>query len=228
MARKVDLRHTGFDHVRAQWEVAGRSPYVESHVAALPAGVSFVESGARSALQLLDELPANPEVNLIEFGCGPGRVTQWLSQNFSLIYAVDISPAMLERVSALNLPNVVPVLSDGRGLIDKVPKVDAIYSEAVLMHNRKDDVRALFPELAACVREGGQILFQLPCYEVGREPEHWTDVGVWTRTELEDLARLAGCEVLRIWENPGALNFQAVGKNHMRLHVFQRRAACPV
>ncbi len=158
---------------------------------------------------------------MLEFGCGLGRVTRHLDAAFKQVYAVDIAPRMVEAIEALDLSRTTAVLNDGTAL-DDIPLVDVVYSDSVLLHNLKPDVRRFWPKVCARLKPGGIAAFQLPCYAVAREPAHWTDVGVWTEPLLRALANSSGCRVEKIWANPGEFSFDAIGPDHHRLHLFIR------
>ncbi len=76
--------------------------------------------------------------------------------------------------------------------------------------------------LASMLRAGGRLILDLPLYEIGREPEHWTDQSVWTRAEIEMLAPGLGLEILSAWVSPGEFDRTTLGSNHGKVVVLRK------
>lgn len=103
-----------------------------------------------------------PRGSCIELGCGVGRITVHLAQQFERVIAIDISPGNLaaceQRLSAEGLTNVQCILV--RNLDDFVglPEADVFVSFIVLQHNsppvQKEILSSLLPKIA------GGCLFQ--------------------------------------------------------------------
>jgi SAM-dependent methyltransferase len=221
------MKHGGLDELRNKWDAVSRLPdqrAAQKKVAHVGDGETFSDSGKRAFAIFQEQVHCNPKLSLLEFGCGLGRVTRFLAGQFAHVYAVDIAPGMVKAVDDLLLDDTTAVCSGGGDLAAKgVPLVDIVYSDSVLLHNRKDDVRKFWPSVMARLRPGGLAYFQVPCYEVGHEPDGWIDVGVWTRPELMELARLSGCVAGKVWVNPGKFSYENIGPVHHKLHVFSKK-----
>lgn len=220
------MKHGGLDELRTRWDQVARLPdqrAAQKKVAHVGDKETFSDSGRRAFAIFEQACPPDRGQSLLEFGCGLGRITRFLAGRFSHVYAVDIAPGMVEAVNELMLDDTTGVCSAGIGLARDVPLVDLVYSDSVLLHNRKADVRKFWPAVMGRLRQGGTAYFQVPCYEVGRDPDGWIDVGVWTRQELIELARASGCEPVKVWVNPGAFSYENIGPVHHKLHVFRRR-----
>jgi SAM-dependent methyltransferase len=209
------------------WEAAGRRGSDQS---ISPAGAhgrtAYDSSGRWSAYHLTEVFPPHPDLTLLEFGCGNGRVTQHLAGRYGHILAVDFADSMLEQMREMELPGVTPICWNGLDCREELyGRVDAAYSDSVLLHNTHADGATILANLARCVIPGGLLAIQLPVYEVPREPTSWIDVGCWTAQELRHAAAVAGCEVIALYPNPGAFEYGRIGPNHDRLHVL-RRATC--
>lgn len=79
----------------------------------------------------------DPGDEIVEIGCGVGRVTRALAERGGSVRAIDVSPAMLERARGLNpdLANVRWLLGDGRSLVEvESASADACFSYVVFQH----------------------------------------------------------------------------------------------
>ncbi len=105
----------------------------------------------------------------LDFGCGVGRLSQALAGHFDSVYAVDISPTMIERARQTNRfehceyhLNAAPDLSL---LTDE--SVDLVVSLHVLQHMRPSAARRYLLEMHRVLRPGGHLALHLPTRPVG-------------------------------------------------------------
>lgn len=106
----------------------------------------------------------------LDFGSGPGRLTQALATHFGEVDGVDISPSMIELGRTLNRHgdrvryhvNDRPDLSlfaDG--------SFDLVYSNITLQHMEPAFSRRYIAEFFRVLRPGGVAVFQVPSKQVG-------------------------------------------------------------
>jgi len=77
----------------------------------------------------------------LEIGCGIGRVTEFLAQDFTTVYGVDISREMILRAKErLSLPGLVFLEGDGLHLPVPDSAVDFVFSFIVFQHMPSLDV----------------------------------------------------------------------------------------
>jgi SAM-dependent methyltransferase len=130
----------------------------------------FLDTGRREALQViarLDEL-GRPRARraALDFGCGLGRVTRGLADQFDEVIGLDIAEDMVDRARALHgdVPNLRFVQSarpDLAVLGDR--RFDLVYSRLVLQHvGSAAAIRGYVTEFVRVLAEGGLALFQLP------------------------------------------------------------------
>jgi glycosyltransferase involved in cell wall biosynthesis/ubiquinone/menaquinone biosynthesis C-methylase UbiE len=101
----------------------------------------------------------------LDFGCGPGRLTQALARHFREVHGVDIAPSMIARAERLNQQgarcryhlNEAPDLR----LFD-ADTFDLVYSWLVLQHMPKQLALGYIAEFARVTKPGGVIVFQVP------------------------------------------------------------------
>lgn len=220
---------TDFDATVAAWSRADRE-------AIHPTGTdddNYRASGhaaAQRIADLLDVFADRPVRTICDFGCGDGRVLQWLAEMFPVAIGIDASYEMLVRAQVRAL-SAHTWLWDGRPGPDAPPRalvwrwghVDVVAALAVLIHHRHADAAQLVASLTALVRPGGLLLLDLPLYEEGREPESWIDVATWTLPEWLELAHALDLETLQASVSPGAFSYETVGAAHDSLIVARKR-----
>ena len=113
--------------------------------------------------QLGAEIGAGDEV--VEIGCGIGRITRPLAERGGSVRAIDVSPAMLERARALNpgLGNVRWLLGDGRSLAGvNSASADVCFSFIVFQHLPREEMTlAYVREIGRVLRPGGWAAIQV-------------------------------------------------------------------
>jgi SAM-dependent methyltransferase len=101
----------------------------------------------------------------LDFGCGAGRLTQALCEEFDEAVGVDISSTMIDTANRFNkqggrcryLVNTsdhLPMLEDG--------SFDFVYSNITLQHVPPEASTRYIAEFVRVLRPGGVALFQLP------------------------------------------------------------------
>jgi SAM-dependent methyltransferase len=163
----------------------------------------------------------------LEYGCGLGRITRWLSERFDHVHGYDISAAHLDGARAhlanSGVGNVT--LHHVRAVEDMtdLERVDLVYSLIVLQHNPPPVIKLIVREFLRALNPGGVAIFQVPTYRLGyrfRVREYLEDEA--TRHEMMEMhllpqcvifriAREEGCEVLEVIEDGmTCLRFQEV------------------
>ncbi len=101
----------------------------------------------------------------LDFGCGVGRISQALAEEFEQCYGVDISDGMIETARRHNR------FGDRcRYLVNPRPDIrifeddhfDFVFSTNVLQHNPPDVIRTYISEFIRILRPNGVLVFQLP------------------------------------------------------------------
>lgn len=209
----------------ASWDTAGRSPRARHAIAPernRPEG--YEASGARHAAMLSNVVARHDRrdhatLDVLDFGCGDGRVACHLARTYATVTGADASPAMLTRL-AVACPDVTPLRWDGATPAER--DWDVVCSFLVLIHHRHADGARILANLATAVRPGGLLAVQRPLYATPREPRGWHDVGAWTTSQLLAVAENVGLQVLETHANGGAYRPGRSGAAHGRLQVFRR------
>lgn len=132
--------------------------------------LQFEDLRLRPALDLLAQVPLQNPLQVIDLGCGPGNVTQFLRRRWpdANITGLDSSAAMLTRAKAEHLARRVTWQQADVRTWTAPESQDLIYSNAVL--HWVDDHAALFPRLMGELNPGGVLAVQMP--NQFNEPSH--------------------------------------------------------
>jgi ubiquinone/menaquinone biosynthesis C-methylase UbiE len=103
---------------------------------------------------------------ILEIGCGAGRITKRLADDFHHVLACDVSEGMLayarERVTA---PNIQWHLSEGTRLPADDNSVDAVFSCHVLQHFEHSAAQLeCFREIYRVLKPGGTFMVHMPLH----------------------------------------------------------------
>lgn len=171
------------------------------------------QSWAEDVLGRLDGLA--PDANVLDVGCGTGRVTERLLELVprGRVLAIDASEAMVELARA-HLGDRAEVLCQDALELEVPEPVDAIVSTAALHwvpgHDR------LWPRLAAALRPGGRLeaqcggkgniarvreAIEAAAAEAAPELEGWSPWTFAAPEETEERLRDAGFEQIRCWRS---------------------------
>jgi SAM-dependent methyltransferase len=188
----------------------------------------FWRQGAEALDLILDALGLEVRAadDVVEIGCGVGRITRELARRARTVRALDVSGEMLARARELNpdLTNVEWVQGDGTSLagVDDT-SADGCFSHVVFQHIPDPAVTLGYVrEMGRVLRPGGWAAFQVSndpdvhratsglrrraLALVGRAPRGQADPAwLGSAVDLDELAiaaRDGGLEIERI-ENPG-------------------------
>jgi len=115
-------------------------------------------------------LSAYPDVRVLEFGCGMGRLLKALAPSCPNCCGVDISPTMIEHAARHLPPDVMVKPLDASGRIPfEDTSFDCVFSYAVLQHIRQTSVVCnAIREIGRVLKPGGHVNIQFamvdPCF----------------------------------------------------------------
>ncbi len=109
--------------------------------------------------------------NCLDFGCGAGRISRWLAEEFETVYAYDVSKNYLKMAKKyLESKEISNVHFHQLTSIDDLgdfPKVDLVYSVIVLQHNPPPIIHRTIVQFMKALNPGGVAFFQVPTYQEG-------------------------------------------------------------
>src|SRR5579859_304585 len=122
--------------------------------------LKFADHRLRPALDLLARIPVENPETVIDLGCGPGNITEWLKKRWGTarLTGVDSSAEMLAAARA-RWPDMAWEKADIGEWLPKTP-ASVIYSNAALQW--LDNHRGLFARLYGGLAPGGVLAVQMP------------------------------------------------------------------
>jgi SAM-dependent methyltransferase len=177
--------------------------------------------------QLLERFAAEmPLTGLVaDLGCGPGHVTQFLSERGLQVIGLDVSPGMIAQASRLN-----PELQFQGGDMRALPVNDVSWAGIVafysLLHFQRTEVVAVLRECLRALQPGGLLL---AAFHVGDEIRHieefWghavqLDFVFFQPEEMAGYLRMAGFEVEEVIERAP---YPEVEVQTQRAYIFARK-----
>jgi 2-polyprenyl-3-methyl-5-hydroxy-6-metoxy-1,4-benzoquinol methylase len=131
---------------------------------------------------------AAPDLEVADFGCGPGKLLPWLATKFQKVYGYDFSNKLLgiAKKRCKGMANVIIRNADLSQPVDRIPMVDvAVSLNAALMPDT--DLRLNFLRgMAGRIKTGGHLVMDVPSvesilYDAFRETEWHRKDGHTTR-----------------------------------------------
>ena len=141
----------------------------------------FLEERGQPFLDLMALVEQQPEMRVVDLGCGTGRLTRQLQQHLKPreILGLDISPAMLAE-SASYASGALHFERGDIALFSADHSYDLVFSNAAL--HWVPDHPALFARLTAALAPGGQLAVQMPA--MYQHPSHLAAAEVATSPEF--------------------------------------------
>ncbi len=164
----------------------------------------FRESGRRDYKKYIKDDPLLQENlerinarNILEIGCGIGRMTEFFGDDFEKVFGIDISSEMIKRAKK-RLPGDKFVLLEGNGVELPVgfDPVDFTFSFIVFQHMPSlEMIASNFKEVFRVLRPGGIFKVQLRGNETSRKK--WFYGESFTVDGAKKLAHTTGFEILK-------------------------------
>jgi ubiquinone/menaquinone biosynthesis C-methylase UbiE len=140
------------------------------------------------------------QMNILEIGCGTGRITRALARQFGHVWAVDISAEMVRqaREALRDFPNAQVFQNNGRDLsvIADPPRFDFAFSYIVFQHIPSYEViESYMREVHRLLRPGALFKFQVQgCPAVSDTDDSWLGVS-FTEEQARSMAERCGFEM---------------------------------
>lgn len=160
----------------------------------------FRKSGSKDVKKYITDDPLIELFDVaVEIGCGTGRMTEFLTDYFSKIYAVDVSKEMIEqaRERLVDYDNIELIESDGYTLPVESNVADLVFSYLVFQHIKdKGVVESNFKEAFRVLKQGGLFKVRIRTDELQGLDDWWA--GVWySEKEARELAEKTGFKVVK-------------------------------
>lgn len=140
-----------------------------------PARVKLVKDVAAAISR---QIPLNPDMDVMDFGCGTGLLTTLIQPLVHSVTGVDSSRGMLDafnkKIAKLNLYNVKTVFADPDGGEALTGQYDVVLSNMTLHHIR--EIKPLLAQFHNVIRQAGYLCIADLDSEEGRFHEDNTGV----------------------------------------------------
>ncbi|HEX7616369.1 MAG TPA: methyltransferase domain-containing protein [Thermoanaerobaculia bacterium] len=152
--------------MRGDWDRRAEEDH-KLHIATGHAGSeeTFRASGAQDLDAIvLDGVTLDPSAEILEIGCGVGRLLVPLAERVAVAHGVDISPVMIGKSKeyASDTPNVKTALTDGAFQHLRDASLDFVFSFIVFQHiPDRAPIRRYVEEAARVLKPGGVFRFQV-------------------------------------------------------------------
>lgn len=136
----------------------------------------------------------------LDFGCGPGRITQALALHFDAVVGVDISRPMLDLAQTQNRHGArISYFHNTRSDLAAFSSgsFDFICSVITLQHIAPEFSRRYIAEFMRTLAPGGVALFQVPYRTPPVVPEERLKFSTWPPTLLRRIVRIAKRRVVK-------------------------------
>ncbi len=169
MVRRQDPRRPA-DFLREEWEERARSPFRDFFVASHPGwdDPETWESRAAADAELVlsgVEPASRSGIEVLEVGCGVGRLAAKIAPQVKGYTGFDISPSMVEEARRRNrgLGKARFFVSDGLDLPGEAKDrtYDLAFALAVFIHCPREVIRALARNVFRALAPGGEFRFQV-------------------------------------------------------------------
>lgn len=102
----------------------------------------------------------------VEIGCGAGRLTRHIAQDFAEVHGLDVAAGMIDYARQRVGPNVHLHVTNGISLPVADNSVTAVFSVIVFLHfDRIEYAAAYFREMARALKPDGTIMIQMPLHQ---------------------------------------------------------------
>jgi len=152
--------------MRGDWDRRAEEDH-KLHIATGHAGSeeTFRASGAQDLDAIvLDGVVLDPSAEILEIGCGVGRLLVPLAERVAVAHGVDISPVMIGKAKeySTGAPNVRTALTDGSLAHLANESLDFVFSFIVFQHiPDRAPIRRYVEEAARVLKPGGVFRFQV-------------------------------------------------------------------
>lgn len=146
------------DEQRRHWDslaaTHGSTEPLRAVIGSTPLGNAYLDRTTKRSLSKL--LRLKPDDVVLDYGCGVGRLALWLAPQVRRVFAMDISPKMIDVATAegaaRGVDNARFSVADGYRLPIETSSVDVVICSSVLKYVLDDD------DLGLLVEEFGRVL----------------------------------------------------------------------
>lgn len=197
--------------LRNEWEARAKSSHRDYYIASIPDvrdSQRWVHQARIDAELALYGIPPERRgtLNVLEIGCGIGRLAPFVAPLVCTYTGIDVSPSMIDEALARRpaLPSARFVVCDGLSLPPAVQdrKYDVIFALAVYIHCPLVVCQALFASGRASLAAGGSMRGQVladPTSDEGIDPASAANMAI-IHAQMAEVESQASAEQLSLIE----------------------------
>lgn len=209
MFKSLNFILSSFIPQKLYWNIAGLIRPWES----ILEGVNGPEELYRESgplVRILKKLKLiNKSSEVLDIGCGVGRLEYKLAKEVKLCVGIDIAPSMIALAKkCINAENVDFITVNGKNLIDlKNRQFDLVFSIIVFQHLPRNIFKSYINDSYKHLRRRGKLFFQIPIYTDTKpsEPPHnhpWATRS-YNLNELKDALKTSGFDSINFYDVSG-------------------------
>lgn len=144
-------------------------------------------------------IPYFSDCNILEIGCGIGRVTEFMAMNFRSVFAIDVSGKMIEqarkRMQRFNNVNLFETDGNSFAVIDS-DSIDLVFSYLVFQHvSVRESIENNFMESNRVLKRGG--LFKVQIRGIKTDFNRWYSGIDYNLDSAKKLCEQTGFELIK-------------------------------
>ncbi len=130
------------------------------------ASATSEEDFEKTGIQFVEKLQKylKKDFEILDYGCGIGRMAKPMSEIVNQIHCIDISKKMLEfaKEYCSDKSNIKFMQTNGSIISLDDNTIDFAYSVLVLQHMEKEDAFLILKEMYRVLKKGAKVYFSLP------------------------------------------------------------------
>ena len=173
--------------------------YINSDYGKGISGEEFERSGYEDYKRLiLDDSLITSRDTILDLGCGIGRMTKYMADDFEMVIGTDISNTMIEfgKERLAHKDNVSLVETDGYDFSLPDSSINVVFSYIVFQHfKERKMIKSNFQEVYRLLKKGGIFKVRIRTDKV--DLNRWWGGVEYTEQSIGKLIKKIGFEILR-------------------------------
>ena len=176
--------------------------------------IDYFNSGKQAALYIIESCHLKKDDNILEYGCGDGRILRHLDGHYSVSGVDIVKDFVLEshkyNLTTFHLDDVCDV------------KYDKVYSFTVFIHLNKENSLKALQYIYDHLKEGGKAYLQILVYGLDHDANEFFQLNFWKKETLEKMVKSVGFKVENIEIMNGDIHNEKWADNHNKFCIFQK------
>lgn len=209
MLKKLNFILSSMIHQKLYWHIAGLIHPWESVLEGMSGPIQVYKT-SNQLVKILKKLKLiNKNSEILDIGCGVGRLEYKLAKEVELCIGVDIAPSMIALAKKYTkAENVDFIIVNGKDLTDLGNRqFNLIFSMIVFQHLPRDTFENYIKESYKHLKSNGKLFFQIPIYRDTKPKEpprnHPWAIRSYNLNELEKILKIFGFKNISFYSVSG-------------------------